>query len=84
MRAQVAALTWILSSTKPNCPGFTDTEMLRTHINDSAEVLAAVSAMSAFNRLVAPDEIANTLWFCATNPVINGAVIHANLGQIES
>lgn len=63
------------------CPGFTDTEMLREHV--PAEALDAVSAMSAFNRLVEPAEIAETLWWCAHNPVINGAVIHANLGQVE-
>ncbi len=66
------------------CPGFTDTEMLRTHVNNDPGVLEAVGALSAFNRLVEPDEIAQTLWFCAGAPVINGAIIHANLGQIES
>ncbi len=63
------------------CPGFTDTEMLRTHV--PAEALASVAAMSAYDRLVSPDEIASTLMFAATNPVLNGSVLHANLGQIE-
>ena len=63
------------------CPGFTDTEMLRAHV--PAHALAAVAEMSAFNRLIEPAEIADTLLFAATHPVVNGAVIHANLGQRE-
>jgi 3-oxoacyl-[acyl-carrier protein] reductase len=64
------------------CPGFTDTEMLREHVPEDA--LSSVAAMSAYDRLVHPDEIANTLLWAAENPVINGAVLHANLGQIEN
>lgn len=63
------------------CPGFTDTEMLREHVPDDA--MASVSAMSAFGRLIEPAEIAGTLLFAAENPVLNGAVLHANLGQVE-
>ena len=63
------------------CPGFTDTEMLRQHVPE--DVMAQVAQMSAFDRLVDPDEIAATLHWAAQNPVINGSVIHANLGQVE-
>ena len=63
------------------CPGFTDTEMLREHVPDDA--MASVSAMSAFGRLIEPAEVAATLLFAAENPVLNGAVLHANLGQVE-
>ena len=63
------------------CPGFTDTEMLRRHVPD--EAMEAVRAMSAYNRLIDPDEIAETIYWAANNPVINGAVLHANLGQRE-
>ena len=63
------------------CPGFTDTEMLRQHVAD--EFMEQVKDMSAYNRLVSPDEIADTLLWAAHNPVLNGSVIHANLGQIE-
>ena len=65
------------------CPGFTDTEMLREHVDHSNEVLESVSGMSAFGRLIAPEEIAATITFAADNPVLNGSVIHANLGQVE-
>lgn len=63
------------------CPGFTDTEMLRAHV--PPEAMPTVRAMSAFGRLVEPVEIAETIHWAAQNPVINGALIHANLGQIE-
>ena len=63
------------------CPGFTDTEMLRAHV--PADAMAAVAGMSAFDRLIEPTEIAETLLFAAEHPVVNGAVIHANLGQRE-
>ena len=63
------------------CPGFTDTEMLRAHV--PAEAMDAIRGMSAFNRLIDPGEIAGALLWAATTPVINGSVIHANLGQIE-
>ncbi|ARN73961.1 SDR family NAD(P)-dependent oxidoreductase [Oceanicoccus sagamiensis] len=66
------------------CPGFTDTEMLRDHVGNDAEVLAYFAGLSAFGRLLAPKEIADTLWFCANTPAINGSVIHANLGQLEN
>ena len=63
------------------CPGFTDTEMLRAHV--PAEAMPAVAGMSAYGRLIAPEEIAETLFWAAANPVVNGAVLHANLGQVE-
>ena len=64
------------------CPGFTDTEMLREHV--PADAMDAVRGMSAFNRLIEPGEIADALLWAANSPVINGSVIHANLGQVES
>jgi 3-oxoacyl-[acyl-carrier protein] reductase len=63
------------------CPGFTDTEMLREHV--PAEVMDAVRSASTFGRLITPEEIAATLHWAAHTPVINGSVLHANLGQIE-
>ena len=63
------------------CPGYTDTEMLREHVSD--EAIETVQAASAYNRLIDPDEIAECLYWAANQPVINGSVIHANLGQIE-
>ena len=66
------------------CPGFTDTEMLREHVGDAEDVLSAIAGMSSFNRLVEPDEIAQSICFAVATPAINGTVMHVNLGQIES
>ncbi len=66
------------------CPGFTDTEMLRTHLGNDPSVLAMISGMNSYGRLIDPDEIAGLILWAHQNPVINGAVLHANLGQKES
>jgi NAD(P)-dependent dehydrogenase (short-subunit alcohol dehydrogenase family) len=66
------------------CPGFTDTEMLRNHVGNSEEVLRSIAKGVAYGRLIEPAEIARAIYFCAQNPVINGSVIHANLGQVQS
>lgn len=81
MRATCQDLAGRQIHTAAICPGFTDTEMLREHVPE--DVMPAIAAMSAYERLVQPGEIASTLHWAATNPVINGSVIHANLGQIE-
>lgn len=65
------------------CPGFTDTEMLRAHVGEDESVLESIAGNTTYGRLIKPEEIAATIDFAANNPVINGAVIHANLGQIE-
>lgn len=66
------------------CPGFTDTEMLRTHLGSDPDNEAAVAGMNSFNRLIEPGEIAELIRWAHHNPVINGAVLHANLGQKEN
>jgi len=66
------------------CPGFTATEMLRTHLGHNPEVETAIAAMNSFNRLIDPQEIAELIHWAHHHPVINGAVLHANLGQKES
>jgi NAD(P)-dependent dehydrogenase (short-subunit alcohol dehydrogenase family) len=63
------------------CPGFTDTEMLRAHINHDEDILTAIACRNGFNRLIRPDEIAEIAYQTALNPVLNGSLIHANLGQ---
>ncbi len=65
------------------CPGLTDTEMLREHGGEGEAARASLAAMVTFGRLIAPEEIAEVMVRCAGMPVLNGAVIHANLGQIE-
>lgn len=65
-------------------PGFTNTEMLREHIGNDESIIKALSASVAMGRLAEPQEIADTLWLASQNPVLNGAEIDANLGQIEA
>lgn len=83
MRATVQDLAGTGIHSACVCPGFTDTAMLRGHINNDPGVIAAITANVSAGRLIDPQEIADTLYFCARSPVISGAVIHANLGQIE-
>jgi len=66
------------------CPGFTDTEMLRPVLDANPGLEDAVTSMVAFGRLLSPDEIADVIAFAARTPALNGAVVHANLGQRES
>lgn len=63
-------------------PGFTDTEMLRTHLLGDTGALQAAAAHSLYGRLVDPHEIAAVLLFAANHPVLNGSVIDASLGQV--
>lgn len=62
------------------CPGFTKTEMLESYGEETMSLLAQRSTQS---RLVEPREIANTVYFCAENSVVNGAVLRADSGLIE-
>ncbi|NPD22262.1 SDR family oxidoreductase [Corallococcus sp. AB004] len=83
MRATCQDLAGTQVHTACVCPGFTDTEMLREHMGTDPSVRASVAGMTTFGRLITPEEISGVLYLCATTPVLNGAVIHANLGQIE-
>lgn len=65
------------------CPGFTDTEMLRGHVGNDEAILSNIGKMNSFGRLIDPDEIARLVVWSHQNPVINGSVLHANLGQLE-
>ena len=66
------------------CPGFTDTQMLREHVGNDEKVLKSIAGLSTFGRLITPEEIAGTIAYAVDNPVVNGSVINANLGQVES
>jgi NAD(P)-dependent dehydrogenase (short-subunit alcohol dehydrogenase family) len=66
------------------CPGFTDTEMLREHLGNDEQLVNQIAGMNSFGRLIEAEEIASVLFWAHRNPVINGSVIHANLGQRES
>ena len=59
-------------------PGFTDTDMLR---EAAGEALAEIPKHVLMGRLIEPEEIAELVYFASGNPVLNGSVIGANLGQ---
>ena len=84
MRAACQDLAGSQIHTACVCPGFTETEMLKVHLGDNPKIYAQIASNITLNRLAQPTEIASTIWFCSQNPVINGSVVHANLGQIES
>lgn len=84
MRASCQDLAGTGVHTACICPGLVDTEMLRTHAGQDPETLAALRGISAFGRLIEPAEIAEVVRFAADHPVVNGAVLHVNLGQKES
>ena len=65
------------------CPGATETEMLQEYVQGNQEALDMMAQTLSENRLISAEEIAKALFFCAKNSVINGSVIHANLGIIS-
>ena len=65
------------------CPGVTDTKMLRERCQHDEALLQQLKQLCGHNRLIEPKEIAKLIYFSANNAVINGANMHANLGQIE-
>lgn len=83
MRATCQDLAGTQIHTVSICPGFTETEMLQAHLGKKPEIYEQITEGIALKRLAQPSEIADTIWFCSQNPVVNGAVLHANLGQIE-
>lgn len=62
------------------CPGFTNTEMLRSYGGEALEHLASLVTQ---HRLIEPEEIAETVFHTSQNPVLNGAMLRADLGFIE-
>jgi NAD(P)-dependent dehydrogenase (short-subunit alcohol dehydrogenase family) len=62
------------------CPGFTDTEMLRSHMN-KIEIESVLKNVVLKNRLISPKEIAEYVYQCSLSPITNGEVYHVNLGQ---
>ena len=66
------------------CPGFTNTEMLHTHLGDDPQFIDSLATNNSFGRLVEAPEIAALIHWVHHNPVVNGSVLHAHLGQLES
>jgi 3-oxoacyl-[acyl-carrier protein] reductase len=65
------------------CPGFVNTDMLTCGVDKQA-LNAFMKQKVTAQRMIEPEEIAEVIYFCATHPVMNGEVLHANLGQITT
>ena len=63
-------------------PGFTDTALLAPGLATPG-FTQAVRDMVSFGRLLEPEEIADIVVFATRTPALNGAIVHANLGQRE-
>lgn len=83
MRATCQDLIGTNVHTAMICPGFTDTEMLKQHLGGNTDLMLEIGSQNGFGRLVKPDEIAGVIVWAHQSPVVNGTLIHANLGQIE-
>ncbi|KFE65281.1 SDR family oxidoreductase [Hyalangium minutum] len=66
------------------CPGVTDTETLQKRVAGDAKTLEVLRSITGEGRLIEPQEIARVIAFAADHPVLNGTLIHANLGQKEN
>ena len=84
MRATCQDLAGRQIHTAAICPGFTETEMLSEHLGENPKLRQQIASNIALGRIAQPIEIAETIFFASRNPVINGTIIDANLGQIES
>lgn len=80
MRASCQDLSGSGIHTACICPGFTNTDMLQQRLQQSPQ-LAAAATDNAFSRLISPEEIAELVFWAHHHPVINGAMLHAHLGQ---
>ncbi len=65
------------------CPGITDTAMLHQRVDHNLKTLEYLAQIQSHGRLIEPSEIAEAIFVSATHPIFNGAVLHANAGQIE-
>ncbi|PTL82802.1 SDR family oxidoreductase [Vitiosangium sp. GDMCC 1.1324] len=65
------------------CPGVTDTETLQKRVAGDAQTLEVLRSITGEGRLIEPEEIAQVIAFAADHPVLNGTLLHANLGQKE-
>lgn len=63
------------------CPGLTDTQLLNESIPETTRSYLLNNKIIG-KRLIQPTEIAELIYVCATQSVINGVVLHANLGQL--
>lgn len=65
------------------CPGFVNTDMLTDDVKID-ELMKFIQSKVIAKRLIEPEEIAEFIYFAALYPILNGSVLHANLGQVTT
>lgn len=65
------------------CPGLVNTQLLKESMSDQL-VQHLLDTYVIGKRLIQPSEIAKVIFNCANSPVINGAIVPANLGLVAS
>jgi NAD(P)-dependent dehydrogenase (short-subunit alcohol dehydrogenase family) len=83
MRATCQDLIGKSISTCCICPGLVNTQLLKDSMSDEL-VAHLLDTYVVGKRLINPSEIAKVIHNCATSPIINGAIVPANLGLVAS
>jgi len=66
------------------CPGFTNTEIVREAIQGKEdEFKEFIGQFVSSGRMIEPYEIAEFIMNVTKSPILNGSVLHANMGQKE-
>eukprot|EP00818_Percolomonas_sp_WS_P005117 CAMPEP_0117439770 /NCGR_PEP_ID=MMETSP0759-20121206/2734_1 /TAXON_ID=63605 /ORGANISM="Percolomonas cosmopolitus, Strain WS" /LENGTH=697 /DNA_ID=CAMNT_0005231491 /DNA_START=111 /DNA_END=2204 /DNA_ORIENTATION=+ len=67
------------------CPGFTNTEMLRSAIKGKEEEFDSfIKSFVSLKRMIEPQELGDFIFQASQTPILNGSVLHANGGQKET
>lgn len=66
------------------CPGFTETELLHEHLKAGNRNIQEIKDKMLMNRLIQPDEVADFIYYCSNQPIVNGGVFHTALGVITN
>ena len=48
-----------------------------------AATMASLAGLTAYEKILSVDDVAQVLFHAATLPALNGSVIHAHYGQLE-
>jgi 3-hydroxybutyrate dehydrogenase len=74
------------------CPGYVDTPMTETSIEGivaktgrtAQEARQMLERKQPIGRLIAPEEVAATVWFCIENAAISGQAVNVDGGAVQS
>jgi NAD(P)-dependent dehydrogenase (short-subunit alcohol dehydrogenase family) len=91
-RAAAAELAGSGVTVNAVCPGFVDTPMtdetvaniVATTGRTADQARAILERKQPAGRLIAPEEVAETVWFCVANPAVTGQAINVDGGAVQS